>query len=75
MHVYSDPARQSDRFACPDVETFFIDEGDDDFKNEDGDPLPKGWYWWTCFPGCLPDSDPFGPFDTEDEAIADAQEV
>jgi hypothetical protein len=32
-----------------------------------------GWFWQSCFPGCLPDSDPFGPFDTEAEAIADAQ--
>jgi hypothetical protein len=20
-----------------------------------------GWYYWTCLPGCLPDSEPFGP--------------
>tara|TARA_R100000306_G_scaffold45824_1_gene43645 strand:+ start:327 stop:677 length:351 start_codon:yes stop_codon:yes gene_type:complete len=32
----------------------------------------EGWYWWTCLPGCLPDSEPFGPFATEAEAIADA---
>lgn len=32
------------------------------------------WYWWPCFPGCLPDSDPIGPFDSEDAAIADARE-
>jgi hypothetical protein len=31
-----------------------------------------GWYWWPCFPGCLPESDPIGPFATEAEAIADA---
>ncbi len=31
------------------------------------------WYWWACFPGCLPDTDDaLGPFDTEDEAIDDA---
>lgn len=33
-----------------------------------------GWYWRTCFPGCMPDSDPFGPFATKDEAIEDAQD-
>ena len=33
----------------------------------------SGWYWWSCFPGCIPDSDPYGPFLTEAEAIADAQ--
>jgi hypothetical protein len=31
-----------------------------------------GWYWQACFPGCLPDSDPMGPFPTEEEAMADA---
>jgi hypothetical protein len=33
----------------------------------------QGWFWWTCSPGCLPDSEPFGPFDTEADALADAQ--
>ena len=34
-----------------------------------------GHYWyWACFAGCLPDSEPIGPFVTEAEAIADAQE-
>ncbi len=33
----------------------------------------SGWYWWLCFPDCLPDSDPFGPFPTEALALADAQ--
>ena len=27
-----------------------------------------GWYWWTCCPGCLPDSEASGPFETEMEA-------
>jgi hypothetical protein len=34
----------------------------------------KGWFYWYCLPGCLPDSDAFGPFATEAEALADAQE-
>tara|TARA_Y100000310_G_scaffold315023_1_gene365106 strand:- start:154 stop:474 length:321 start_codon:yes stop_codon:yes gene_type:complete len=33
----------------------------------------SGYYWWSCFPGCLPDSDPIGPFETLADAIADAQ--
>jgi len=32
-----------------------------------------GWYWQACFPGCLPDGEPCGPFDSEAEALADAQ--
>ena len=31
-----------------------------------------GCYWWSCFPGCLPDGDAVGPFQSEAEAIADA---
>ena len=32
------------------------------------------WFYWFCFPGCLPDSEPCGPFATEAEALADARE-
>jgi hypothetical protein len=33
----------------------------------------SGWFYWYCFPGCLPDSEPIGPFDTEADALADAR--
>ena len=40
---------------------------------DDGaEPLEPGWYWHACFPGCLPDSGPSGPFKTEQDAIIDA---
>ena len=39
------------------------------------DNRADAWYWWYCFPGCLPDSDPFGPFDSEQEAIDNAWET
>lgn len=32
-----------------------------------------GWFWQACFPGCLPDGDAVGPFDSYAEALADAQ--
>lgn len=32
-----------------------------------------GFYYWACFPGCLPDSDPIGPFETKEQALQDAQ--
>ena len=38
----------------------------------DGVALPSGWYWWSCQPGCLPDGEPSGPYDTEREAMRDA---
>lgn len=47
--------------------------GDDCWGDEGGDPLGAGFYWWACFPGCLPDGDPIGPFDTSAEAYHDAQ--
>lgn len=37
------------------------------------DPSKAGWYWWPCFPGCLPESEPIGPFGTEQEAINNAR--
>ena len=40
----------------------------------DGKGTPYLWFWWSCFPGCLPDGEPLGPFDTEADALADAQD-
>lgn len=56
---YSDPKRET--FTHLDVE----------MKSEQYHG--PGWYWWSCFPGCLPDGDPMGPFATEAEALADAR--
>lgn len=69
MQAYSDPAREDDPNALPDIEIFHSD----DYTEFEGNPLPNGFYWWTCFPDCLPDSEPNGPFDTEEEALRDAQ--
>ena len=75
--TYSDPKRESDPHVLPDVEVFFDDadtvNGHARNFDSNGDPVESGWYWWACFPGCLPDSDPEGPFATEAEALADAQ--
>lgn len=68
--VYFDPAREEDPFALPDCEVFYAD----DLIDENGEQLPAGWYWWACSPGCLPDGEPYGPFDTEEEALADARD-
>lgn len=68
------------------VEEYFDDYWDDCVGCEESDipeihadiiecegGLKPGWYWWACFPGCLPDGDPMGPFETEQFAWADAQ--
>lgn len=41
-------------------------------NEEYGDPC--GWYWWTCYPGCLPDGDLHGPFVSSEAAYQDAME-
>ena len=88
MQAFSDPTRESDPRALPDVEVFLVEDhvlaiGEtfvhphetsvrDNLVTAYG--LEDGWYWWACFPGCLPDSEAIGPFATEAEAVADAQE-
>jgi len=74
---YSDPLRENDPHALPDIEiTYWSAETNADFirdyPNEEG--MEPGWYWQPCFPGCLPDGEPVGPFDTYEEALADARE-
>ena len=73
--VFSDVTRESDPNALPNIEVFEI--GFDTLHTVQHEALgyaPRGWYWWPCFPGCLPDSpDAIGPFSTKAEAIADAQ--
>ena len=50
--------------------------GDSWEVSEQGEHITlEGWYWQACFPGCLPDGEPFGPFQTEEEAMADADAV
>ncbi len=53
-------------------ETFYAFKGDR--INLDGEECEAGWYWWPCFPGCLPDGEANGPFSTEEEAISNALE-
>lgn len=56
-------------------EVFWCD-GEGSHHDEDTsyiwDEAKPGWYWWACFPGCLPDSDPHGPFSYSWEAKEDA---
>lgn len=80
MQAYSDPSRKADPHALPDVEIFYDDadipEWGGQARNYDvnGEPVKPGWYYWFCFPGCLPDSDPIGPFESADAARQAAQE-
>lgn len=60
------------------IEVFFVSPTEAETYNMDAEeytPFEAGWYWWSCCPGCLPDSEPVGPFDSESEAYKDAVEV
>jgi hypothetical protein len=78
---YTNPARASDPHALPNAETFYVTRKEalqnareiERGSIENGATEP-GWYWWACFPGCMPDGEPNGPFETEEAAIADAQD-
>jgi hypothetical protein len=34
----------------------------------------RGWFFWYCFPGCMADSEPCGPYDSESAALDAARE-
>jgi len=102
--AYSNPERETDPYALPDIEVFQLtatevaetmedeiwefmkrrefrlaamnsrDRGKmlDAMVEELG--IEGGWFWQACFPGCLPDGPPIGPFETYAAALADAQE-
>lgn len=99
--AYSNPEREADPHALPDVEVFkgyrhecrrckterplfpdyygtlHPDQEVCEVCNNMGlrcIDTKVAWYWWACFPGCLPDGEPNGPFETEEAALADAQQ-
>lgn len=85
MQFYTDESRACESHTLPNAETFELRIPDgserdretfhpDDFPDDDGASLCVGWYWRACFPGCLPDGDPVGPFSTEALAITNAQD-
>lgn len=103
MKTYSDPSRESDPHALPDVEIFQLTAAEaaeldedliyeymkrrefrlasmnsrtreamiDAMVREEG--IKGGWFWWTCFSGCLPDGPANGPFESAEAARIDAQ--
>jgi len=75
-YYYGVPGREVEPHALPDVEVFYAEDGDLGAQDPDDffATLPAGWYWWSCFPGCLPDSEAVGPFDDEGTALADARD-
>lgn len=74
-HEYSDSSRAEFPTSLPNIEVFYATEGDLwELAEGDLSKSPEGYYWQACFPGCLPDGEPNGPFASYAEALADAQE-
>jgi hypothetical protein len=101
--AYSDPEREDDPHALPDLEIFQLTareaaEQDEDMVHKylrrhefrlatmnsrtrdamfdamiSEENIKGGWFYWFCFPGCLPDSAAIGPFDSYDAALKDAR--
>jgi hypothetical protein len=106
MQAYSDPSREDDEHALPDLEIFQMTadevatsgQYDDEIAELMRQPgyrlasmngrardaliaalieeqgISGGWFYWYCFPGCLPDSAPMGPYDTAEAARTAARE-
>ncbi len=74
MYFYSNPNRASEPHALPNAEVFFINDraaklARDRVEFADTELTEPGWYYWFCFPGCLPDGSANGPYESEREAI------
>jgi hypothetical protein len=102
MQAYSNPERESEPTALPDLEVFELTaeevvQQDEDLMLDAGKQFPLmhmnsrerdkaiawaieesgttgGWFYWYCFPGCLPDSEAIGPFKSHKAALKDARE-
>lgn len=88
---YSDPERASEPHALPNVNTWQDHAADcacgcvypadcdvcPDCGATEREEVSDAPLWWYAFgfPGCLNDSDPTGPFNTEEDAIASAREM
>ena len=56
------------------LEVFWSDDRQMVVTDDEGERRGPGWYWWACFPGCIPDGEPSGPFATSRQARKDADE-
>lgn len=85
-YFYSDPKREGDPHALPNVEIFDATQCEEcgaiDPETHFGGDSPycphsetrRGFFYQFGFPGCIPDGEPCGPFASEAEALADARE-
>ncbi len=60
-------------YSMSDVEVSYIVEGE--FEGEEGGFMEPGWYYRFCFPGCIPEGEYTGPFDSEEAAVEDMRNL
>src|SRR5262249_32935710 len=83
MMIYSNPEREQDPHALPDVEVFYVSEQQAaensmqmDNCEENWCPCCEpGWFWKSAFPGCLRDGDLMGQLETKEDAIEKVKEI
>lgn len=103
MQAYSNPEREDDEHALPDLEIFQLTAHEVAAMDEDlvweyskrhefrlchmngqvqenmldamceEEGITGGWFYWYCFPGCMPDTSAMGPYTTRDEALKAAR--
>lgn len=56
--------------STPSPVEFFRHPHDYNLSEDTEEKFTEGWYYWYVQPGCLPDSDPIGVFDSQEEAQA-----
>jgi len=76
MSLYTRPSLPNLEIFYRTAESLKLDvaNGGVQWTDGDGNPLGEGWFYWYCNPGCLPDTDPIGPFSTELAALEAAHE-
>lgn len=73
MFFFTDKEKAQDKHALPNAEVFYVGVEDAEILGDMHAGIEgHGWYWWSCFPGCIPDSEAIGPFLTDAQAIEDA---
>ena len=81
---YLDAARESDPHALPDVEVFdcceacapnLIHDRSPEYEAEGCSAPILAYFYWYASPGCLPECEAVGPFESEAAALAAAREA
>lgn len=76
---YVDPSKENDDWTLPNINTWKESAREKD-EETDNDWYVRwyggeGWYFAFGFPGCMNDSEPTGPFETEEEAVEYARDL